>query len=893
MLSIANRLRYPPMASLLLSLVALTAVAPAQGSPVLAGVAFTNETGAARDGLTMTFSQPLAPGQPSVVPGGGNIVAPFTTAPGYPSADTVVLSGAVVAPGERVPTIGSMTFAGSIPEGGVSLTQGAWQSSGVSTNTVAMVTFVNMTGVPANRVEFSVLGSQGFPLQILSVSVANGYSPDGCVPTMISGVPSGTATVDLPCCVSGFGGVIGPVQVTLDSPAPVDEISYALFSNNVKSGSALDRAPVNRAGTEISSTPAAGACSIATNLAVDAVFPPELAPFSSLSGIRSQTLYACDGVVPGDASFTSGRMVLTTTDTGPTNIRTMDFRWYTAGSSVNGVPDALYYVFDATPLNGVPNLAEPGVGSDPATLQGQTIGVAPGQFAGALEGIGGSSQTKGVEAGWKPQLGTGDFTVSFWLDRNGATQNSAGLFGEPTSIECVLLGPDVSLRLGPVPQEVIRLQNVIPASGGKVITFVRDETAGEVRGYVDGVLVQTQSVAPIVVHALGGMKVGAVGTWPALRPGMRMDEFRLYRRALASTEIASTFDVPLPHTVSSGPPPEWQSNSSDARFEADGQGGTPDCPVIITRCLGEFVTLTMSSENLGMGWELVVACVTPSIQPHSVTGLSLAGEVLNLDIFSPNVTVVNGFSFQQAFGNMAIPLTATIPEDIHAQLAVTSPTTAFGVATSVAGTVVFTATGSQEVVEGPTTDDGFVELFPGAQPLCGPQTVSFAGTAYSSVFANANGSLTFGAGSSDFSPSPASFSSGPPRLAGLWADLDPSAGGSITARVLLGTLIVRYESVPDPNGNASSFDLVLDGAGGAGIFGYDPDPALTGDALVGLSPGGGASDPGGVVFSSLVGAGLQTGSAANMVYEFVTGGRPQGFYSVVFPNADGSSFIVE
>ena len=80
--------------------------------------------------------------------------------------------------------------------------------------------------------------------------------------------------------------------------------------------------------------------------------------------------------------------------------------------------------------------------------------------------------------------------------------------------------------------------------------------------------------------------------------------------------------------------------------------------------------------------------------------------------------------------------------------------------------------------------------------------------------------------------------------------------------------------------------------GGAGIFGYQPSPG-SGSALVGLTPGGNATDPGSVNFSSLVGAGLQTSGSSDMVYELVASGPPTGFYSIRFPNADGSVFIVE
>ena len=58
--------------------------------------------------------------------------------------------------------------------------------------------------------------------------------------------------------------------------------------------------------------------------------------------------------------------------------------------------------------------------------------------------------------------------------------------------------------------------------------------------------------------------------------------------------------------------------------------------------------------------------------------------------------------------------------------------------------------------------------------------VRFCGQTYESVWVNANGSLTFGAGSSAFVESAGAMLTGPPRIAGLFDDLNPAAGGVVS-----------------------------------------------------------------------------------------------------------------
>ena len=108
-------------------------------------------------------------------------------------------------------------------------------------------------------------------------------------------------------------------------------------------------------------------------------------------------------------------------------------------------------------------------------------------------------------------------------------------------------------------------------------------------------------------------------------------------------------------------------------------------------------------------------------------------------------------------------------------------------------------------------DDGFVELFPKFPfQVCGQE--------FASVFVNANGSLTFGAPSTAFSESVVGLLGGlggtsallaPPRIAGLWDDLNPAAGGTVSFGETPNSFTVTWDGVPE---------FVLSGDGGSNTF---------------------------------------------------------------------------
>jgi hypothetical protein len=145
-----------------------------------------------------------------------------------------------------------------------------------------------------------------------------------------------------------------------------------------------------------------------------------------------------------------------------------------------------------------------------------------------------------------------------------------------------------------------------------------------------------------------------------------------------------------------------------------------------------------------------------------------------------------------------------------------------------------------------------------------PFRFPYQGQTWSSVFVNANGNLTFGAGSTDFSGSVGELLSGPPRIAALWDDLSPNQGGEIFVKANATSWTVSYVEVPQFQADdLNSFSITLS-ADGRVTIAYGDVAAL--DGLTGITQGGGAAGAGETDLS--VSTSL---SAVGTTYEVFTG----------------------
>lgn len=156
----------------------------------------------------------------------------------------------------------------------------------------------------------------------------------------------------------------------------------------------------------------------------------------------------------------------------------------------------------------------------------------------------------------------------------------------------------------------------------------------------------------------------------------------------------------------------------------------------------------------------------------------------------------------------------------------------------------------------------------------------FLGSSYNSAVIGSNGIITFGAGdgSGPLDGTPTTLLNGSPEIAVASYDLNPSSEGEVRFNSFPGSAVVTWDQVPEfSNSDAPNlFQAQLFDTGRI-VLGYDLLTPLETNGhrhhgVVGVSPGGGAADPGELDYTSL---GIFDSGSETTVYEFFERG-PNG-----------------
>lgn len=120
----------------------------------------------------------------------------------------------------------------------------------------------------------------------------------------------------------------------------------------------------------------------------------------------------------------------------------------------------------------------------------------------------------------------------------------------------------------------------------------------------------------------------------------------------------------------------------------------------------------------------------------------------------------------------------------------------------------------------------------------GGKQFAFFGVNHSSVFVSSNGYVTFGSGDSDYDETLGEHFE-LPRIAALYDDFNPSAGGSVTAQSLADRMVVTWSDVPEystTNSNTFQVELFYAPLNEIRVSWLGVDSS---DSIVGLSSGDG------------------------------------------------------
>jgi len=200
------------------------------------------------------------------------------------------------------------------------------------------------------------------------------------------------------------------------------------------------------------------------------------------------------------------------------------------------LPDVLYYKFERNPnITTVINCGNSGTPT--ALITGVTL-TSGGQFDSCITGT--AITSAGITTGWNNNLGTSSWTIGMWVDITSTTFGY--LFGDGAgSFRCFNNGAAGTNGLTLRGTGITNVNLTGFNSGPVYVHFVYDSAAAQIRAYKNGVLSVTVAQTPLNLAAGTGFKVGGYLTNAGFNG--KMDEFRIYRRALTPAEITASWNT--------------------------------------------------------------------------------------------------------------------------------------------------------------------------------------------------------------------------------------------------------------------------------------------------------------------------------------------------------------
>jgi hypothetical protein len=339
--------------------------------------------------------------------------------------------------------------------------------------------------------------------------------------------------------------------------------------------------------------------------------------------------------------------------------------------------------------------------------------------------------------------------------------------------------------------------------------------------------------------------------------------------------------------------PSYETNSPAASLVLDGVQTTGCVAATSAKCFGATTTVTLSSTNVGAGWELAIGLAN-LVPVGGGAFVTANNQSVNVDLADPTLTLLHNLTlppFPSPFpGGSPLVLTFAAPPiaTLTAQLLVLDPAHPDGFSLSQA--IQLNSQAPLSPIPGPNGDDVAMTIVAGAPPLCAPPLIVY-GTVHNTYEIISNGRITWPVVStSNQYLSTVAAAMADPGQFGAWVDLNTGIAGNITIDLANGILGVNYNGVGYnyQTGTASSFRLEYNSNNGViSILNFAMGPQIFNNTnqFLGISRGAGATNPGQATFSP-AGSGV-TVNGTDMLYNFgLAGTLVPGITSTVFyPNA--------